>query len=98
MYDFWVVHEAFLLYNIGINKHKKQKNRISIKWIEFCMWREFMIKYDEGIEYYEKENINNILINTEDLNEETAMVIDGVMYILRRDGNDIFVEKIKNVL
>ncbi|MDU4912180.1 hypothetical protein [Clostridium baratii] len=57
-----------------------------------------MIKYDEGIEYYEKENINNILINTEDLNEETAMVIDGVMYILRRDGNDIFVEKIKNVL
>lgn len=62
------------------------------------MWREFMIKYDEGIEYYEKENINNILINTEDLNEETAMVIDGVMYILTRDGNDIFVEKIKNVL
>ncbi|CUP24332.1 MAG: hypothetical protein KIB43_02135 [Clostridium baratii] len=57
-----------------------------------------MIKYDEGIEYYEKENINNILINTEDLNEETAMVIDGVMYILTRDGNDIFVEKIKNVL
>ena len=57
-----------------------------------------MIKYDEGIEYYEKENINNILINTEDLNEETAMVIDGIMYILTRDGNDIFVEKIKNVL
>ena len=57
-----------------------------------------MIKYDEGIEYYEKENINNILINTEDLNEETARVIDGVMYILTRDGNDIFVEKIKNVL
>lgn len=57
-----------------------------------------MIKYDEGIEYYEKENINNILINTEDLNEETAMVIDGVMYILTRDGKDIFVEKIKSVL
>ncbi|CUQ09349.1 hypothetical protein [Clostridium baratii] len=57
-----------------------------------------MIKYDEGIEYYEKENINNILINTEDLNEETAMVIDGVVYILTRDGKDIFVEKIKNVL
>ncbi|WP_171991961.1 hypothetical protein [Clostridium baratii] len=57
-----------------------------------------MIKYDEGIEYYEKENINNILINTEELNEETAMVIDGVMYILTRDGKDIFVEKIKNVL
>ena len=57
-----------------------------------------MIKYDEGIEYYEKENIKNILINTEDLNEETAMVIDGIVYILTRDGNDIFVEKIKNVL
>lgn len=57
-----------------------------------------MIKYDEGIEYYEKENINNILINTEELNEETAMVIDGVIYILTRDGKDIFVEKIKNVL
>lgn len=57
-----------------------------------------MIKYDEGIEYYEKENINNILINTGDLNEETAMVIDGVVYILTRDGKDIFVEKIKNVL
>lgn len=57
-----------------------------------------MIKYDEGIEYYEKESINNILTNIESLNEETAMVIDGVMYILTKDGNDIFVEKIKNVL
>lgn len=57
-----------------------------------------MIKYDEGIEYYEKKNINNILTNIESLNEETAMVIDGIMYILTRDGKDIFVEKIKNVL
>ena len=54
-----------------------------------------MIKYDEGIEYYEKENINNILTNIESLNEETAMVIDGTMYIITRDGKDIFVEKIK---